>query len=65
MKFHKQNIDLVQFAGCTVKLKSSHIKMVKFATNYVHIRPNIVIFKIVHVFGEKKCLDKVLADLDF
>ena len=39
--------------------------MVKFATNSVPVRPNIVIFEIVYVFGEKTCLGKVLAVLDF
>ena len=39
--------------------------MVKFATNSMHVRPNIVIFQILYVFGEKKCLGKVLAVLDF
>ena len=48
---------MVQFASCTVKLNLSRIKMVNFA--------NIVIFKILYVFGEKKCLGKVLAVLDF
>ena len=28
--------------------------MVKFATNSVHVRPNIVFLKIVYVFGEKE-----------
>ena len=46
-------MDLVQLASNTVKLSSFHIKMVKFATNSVPVRPNIVIFKIVYVFGEK------------
>ena len=39
--------------------------MVNFATNSMHVCPNIVIFKILYVFGEKKCLGKVLAVLDF
>ena len=28
--------------------------MVNFATNSMLVRPNIVIFKILYVFGEKK-----------
>ena len=39
--------------------------MVKLTTNSVHVCPNIVIFKIVYVLGEKKCLGMVLAVLDF
>ena len=31
----------------------------------MRVCPNIVIFKIVYVLGEKKCLGKVLAVLDF
>ena len=56
---------MVKFANCTVKLSSTHIKIVKFATNSLHACPNIVIFKNVHVFGEKKCPGKVIAVLDF
>ena len=65
MLFHKQNVDLVQLASSMVKLNSSDIKMLKLATNAMNVRPNIVIFKNVYVFGEKKCLGKLPTVLEF
>ena len=54
MLFHKQNVDLVQLASSMVKSNSSDIRMLKLASNPMNVRPNIVIFKNVYVFGEKK-----------
>ena len=65
MLFHKQNVDLVQLASSMVKLNSSDIKMLKLATNAMNVRPNIVIFKNVYVFWEKKCLGKLSTVLEF
>ena len=39
--------------------------MVKFATNSVHVRPNIVFFRLFIYLEKKKCLGMVLAVLDF
>ena len=48
-----------------VKLNSSDIKMLKLATNSMHVRPNKVIFKNVYEFGGKKCLGKLPTVLEF
>ena len=39
--------------------------MVKFATNSVHVRPNIVFFRLFMYLEKKKCLGMVLAVSDF